>query len=494
MLIAFFAGALAAFGHAPVSFPFATLVGLAIALFLHLRAGRAHVFWISGAFGFGYFALSLHWIVEPFLVDPWRHGWMAPFAILFLAAGMALFWALAAWLASRLAATGWAAITAWVLCLSIAEMARTYVLTGFPWALIGHIWIGWPVMHLAALVGALGLTLFTLIIPALFVGFWERNKAGVVVPAVILGAAFSLGSAQTDTPVQTGPQVTVRLIQPNAPQHLKWHPDHVLEFFERALEFTAAVADQRPDLIIWPETSVPSLLHNADVAFERITKAANGASVVLGIQRRDGARQFNSLVHLSPYGTVSGIYDKHHLVPFGEYVPAGDFAARFGVRAFAAQQGYGYSPGPGAQVIDLGMAGKALPLICYEAVFPQDVNAAPERPDFLLQITNDAWFGDWAGPRQHLAQARLRAIEQGLPMVRAANTGISAVITAQGEVTSSVALNTSGFVDVPLPRPAKPTLYSRTGDWPFLVLFGLAFLALLFRRKQFPIDGKPTED
>ena len=206
---------------------------------------------------------------------------------------------------------------------------------------------------------------------------------------------------------------------------------------------------------------------------------------MLGIQRYEGMRLMNSAVLIGPDGKPRALYDKHHLVPFGEYVPFGDYMARFGIYGFAASEGQGYSGGPGPALMDFGpRLGMGLPLICYEAVFAHDVNAAPTRPDFLVQITNDGWFGEISGPYQHLVQARFRAIEQGLPMVRVANTGVSAVIDAEGRVTAEIALNTAGWIDAPLPAAKPKTLYARTGDAPvaFLILFSLISSFVLRRR------------
>ena len=189
------------------------------------------------------------------------------------------------------------------------------------------------------------------------------------------------------------------------------------------------------------------------------------------------------MVVLGPEGGVEQVYDKHHLVPFGEYIPLARLFNRIGVFGLAQRVPEGYSPGPGPKLLDFGPLGRALPLICYEAVFAHDVNAAPARPDFLIQITNDAWFGNGAGPRQHLAQARMRAIEQGLPLARAANTGISAMIDPHGRVLAALALNEAGFIDAALPLPLPPTPYSRTGDLP-LALFLLAALGLAVPGKR----------
>jgi apolipoprotein N-acyltransferase len=268
----------------------------------------------------------------------------------------------------------------------------------------------------------------------------------------------------------------VRLVQPNAPQHQKWHPDLRWDFVRRAMGFNAQ--GPRPDMIIWPETAVPQLLNYAEDTLEAILEQAPGVPLLLGIQREEGGAYFNSAALISADGSAGQVYDKAHLVPFGEYVPFGDLMARFGFHGLASQAGAGYAAGPGARLMDLPI-GKALPLICYEAVFPQDVNAAPDRPDMLVQITNDAWFGTRSGPYQHLVQARMRAAEQGLPMLRAANTGISGVIDPYGRLGPSLPLGEAGYVDVILPAALPATPYSGTGDWPVLILLlGLAGAAL----------------
>ncbi|WP_373051397.1 apolipoprotein N-acyltransferase, partial [Thalassovita aquimarina] len=288
-----------------------------------------------------------------------------------------------------------------------------------------------------------------------------------------LAGLFAGGSWLATTGPAPRAAPVVRLVQPNAPQHQKWDPEFIPTFFRRTVEATAAAP--RPDLIVWPETSVPVYLEYADETLAVIAGAAKGVPVILGAQRAEGQRIYNAAAVLDSSGAVTQVYDKHHLVPFGEYMPFGDLLAGFGIHGLAANEGAGFSAGPGPRLFDLGALGTALPLICYEAVFPQDVAGAPERPGFLLQITNDAWFGRFSGPYQHLAQARLRAIEQGLPMARVANTGVSAVIDARGRVTGSLPLGQAGWIDLPLPAPAAPTIYARIGD-----LFAAAAILLLF--------------
>jgi apolipoprotein N-acyltransferase len=210
--------------------------------------------------------------------------------------------------------------------------------------------------------------------------------------------------------------------------------------------------------------------------------------VVLGIRRFEGRRIFNSLAVIEPGGVVREVYDKHHLVPFGEFMPFGDFLATIGIYGLASNEGQGYSAGPGARLIDLGPLGRALPLICYEGVFARDLRAAPGRANVIVLITNDAWFGRISGPYQHLAQARLRSAEMGLPMIRVANTGVSAMIDATGRITEAIALGEAGWRDAALPPPLPETLYARLGDGPMLLIYG-ALLALSLSRNRRRADA-----
>lgn len=492
LILAVVAGGAGAMGLAPLGLWPAALIGFACLPAFLIMAGSWREAALCGwAFGLGWFLHAMVWIIEPFLVDVARHGWMAPFALIFLAGGLALFWGAAAALAWVAAQRPGRRALALVFTLTLAEVARGYVLTGLPWAAPAQVWVNTPVALLLAWIGPQGLTFVTVglaILPgaALCLRIARGWALSAAVPALALLAAALLAQAHAPEITETGK--TVRLVQPNAPQHQKWHPDYALGFFTRQLTFTRASGEAaRPDLIVWPETAVPALLNHAGSALDQMAEAAAGVPLVFGIQRTEGARFFNSLVLLDGNGTVAGVYDKHHLVPFGEYVPLGNLAARLGLRGFAAQEGDGYSPGPGPRTLPLDGIGQALPLICYEAVFPQDVTAAPDRPDLLLQITNDAWFGAHSGPYQHLAQARMRAIEQGLPMVRVANTGISAMIDPLGRITQALPLGEAGFVDAALPAPLPPTLYARMGDGPVVALIlglGLALRTTGRRRRR----------
>jgi len=480
-------GVLAATGQVPLALWPLSLAGFTGALLLHRAAPwpRAAA-WRGWAFGVGYFTACLFWIVEPFRVDASATLWMAPFALVFLTGGLALFWVAACWLAARLQLGS----LGWVAAMLGGEMLRARLFSGFPWALPGYIWSETPVAQLAAAGGPWLLTLLTLGAAA---GAARTIRAARAWPAIAaalaVAGAWAYGAARLQQPAPIETDHIVRLVQPNAPQHMKWDPAHAPGWYQRQIDYTKAAplgdGQPRPGLIVWPETAIATWMQTGvpNGYVEEMAEAAQGARIVFGINREAGLRAYNSAFVIGPDGTVADVYDKHLLVPFGEYIPAGWLIGPLGFRAFTQEAGYGFSPGPGPALLDLGPAGVALPLICYEAIFPRALRAGA-RPDFLLHLTNDAWFGTLAGPQQHFAQARMRAIEQGLPMIRVANTGISGVIGARGTVRTMLPLGTAGWVDAAIPGALPATPYARWGDMPALILLaGLALIAWLTRRR-----------
>lgn len=475
-ILAFGLGAVAALGQAPWGFWWATIAGLAGLIWLLGRqSGARPAFWTGLAAGTGYFGLALSWIVEPFLIDVARHGWMAPFALVGLSVGLSLFWAASAALAAILPRPA----PGFVATFVAMEWLRGVILTGFPWAMVGHVWIGTPVDQLASALGPSGLSLLTLALAALAIRWRGR---GAVAATMLLVAAAGFGQWRLSQPLPEPRAQTLRLVQPNAEQALKWDDALAEAFLDRLLTLTAAGTPA--DLTIWPETAVPYMLEYAPEVADMVVAASGGRPVAAGIQREEAGRYYNSLRVLEGTGTEVARYDKAHLVPFGEYMPLGDLAYDwFGIRAFAAQAGATYSAGPGPAVLDLGPLGRVLPLICYEVIFPRAINAATVRADWILQITNDAWFGIRTGPFQHFAQARLRAIEQGLPLVRVANTGITAVIDARGRVTDQLPFGVMATLDTKVPGALPPTIYNRWGDGPVLLLLAALALATFLRRR-----------
>lgn len=479
-------GAVAGLGQVPFALPLATVA--ALLLVMHLAAEGRLGFWRGWAFGAGYAVLTLHWIVEPFLVEPERTGWLAPLGLLAMAGGFGLFWAVPFWLTRRLGLGPLGLAALW----TGAEMVRALALTGFPWVLVGHIWSETPLAQLAAFVGVHGLTLLTLLATALLAS--PRLPVTLrLLPVPLLAAGWVLLGPGPAPDIQ-GP--LVRIVQPNIPQAEKWDPELVPVHHQRLIDLSRGT--QPADLVVWPETAPSDLLEWAGPLLAVATQAAGGAPLATGIARADEeGRYFNSLAVVDETGRVGNLYDKAHLVPFGEYMPFRETLSRWGLRGVAEFQGLGFQAGLGAALVDIPGIGLARPLICYEGIFAEEIGPAEtgseqtgqDRPRLLLLVTNDAWFGNFAGPQQHLALGRLRAIEQGLPMVRSANTGISAMIDGKGRVMASLPLNQAGAIEAALPPVLAPTLYARMGDAPImLLLLALGILARLGPERRRGLD------
>lgn len=437
-------------------------------------------------FGFGHFLCGTYWIGAALLTDASRFGWMVAPAVIGLSAGFALFPAIAA-LAVRLCRLrGIWRIVGLAVAWTAVEWLRGHILTGFPMNLIGTTWtISDGMIQIAALTGAYGLSFITVLAaasPAAFADPAPGNPAPVakrpwLFPAACLllligiwvGGTVRLSLAEPG--VASGP--IVRIVQANIPQRLKWRDGARERGLVKHVRLSAADGRTQPDVILWPEAAVPFFL-SSDGALRAMLGGIvpPGGLLITGAPRRgrDGSGApalWNSLHAMDRGGRVLATYDKHHLVPFGEFVPLRNV---LGLSKIV----YGetdYSRGPGPQTIHLPGLPSFSPLICYEAIFPGQVVDDDDRPDLLLNITNDGWFGQTAGPHQHFQAARLRAVEEGLPLIRAANTGISAVIDGHGRVVRRLGLGKEGIIDAHIPTPlAGTTPYSRAGDWIVLAV------------------------
>ncbi len=467
LALAFAAGAVLATVNAPWSFAPSLFFGIPVLALLHVGAASkrraALIGWLGGV---GYFGLTFFWIIEPFQVDAARHGWIAPFALMLMAGGFGGYWAIAFGAARR--GSPWALGIFWAL----AELGRSYIFTGFPWALIGYGWLETPVAQVASVLGPHGLSFATLLAIILMTEYLRRNYRaaiyGIALTLALVGGGFALN--QRVVPDREAPTI-VRLIQPNAAQALKWLPEFAQVFYDRQIGLMETETEPMPDIVIWPETAVTFVAHDRPDLLQQMAASAKGAVVVFGTRLRDAAGNwYNGLYVIDQLGFVIDDYAKHHLVPYGEYVPMPWLLKLIGLEAMTGQ---GWTPGAGEKIISPPGLPAFLPMICYETIFPQHAMIDGQRPDWLVQVTNDAWYGTFSGPYQHLDLARARAIEQGLPLARSANTGVSAMIDPKGNVIARIGLNQMGFVDAALPGALPPTLYSRTGDWPIMILLFL---------------------
>ena len=433
-------------------------------------------------FGFGHHLFGLYWITEAILIEAARFWWLVPLAVPMIAAVLAVFTAIPAGVA-RLAAPGWrragALAGAWVL----SDIARQFVLTGFPWNLWGSVWavpgvLGDVFIQPASLIGVQGLSLFTLLLACTPALSWRFRAAGLALFAAWAG--FGLVRLGAVEPPLTG--VTVILVQGNVAQGQKWNRDLARNIFGRYLDMTAtalAQAGPGPKAVVWPETAVPYLLEQDPNARASITQVTGDTpALVGGVRFGEDGRPRNDLFALLGGGTIGMRYDKWHLVPFGEYQP--DWLPL----PIQVVPGGGFAPGGGPQTLHVPGLPPVGPLICYEAIFGSEIIDRADRPAWLLNVTNDAWFGNSAGPRQHLAAARMRAAEEGLPLLRAANTGISAAFDSRGRELGRIGLNQTGTLRIALPGALPVTVFARYGLWPPGLLAAILLALTLFTRAR----------
>ncbi len=488
----------------PFVFGYAVLLG-AIAR-APTPASAAFAAW---AWALGYHVVGLHWIANAMLVNAGAHAWLIPFANLGLPAILAGFTAAAGYLAHRLFGSGIALWTGFAALFVAGEWVRGHTATGFPWNLPAATLDGWLVfLQPASLVGAYGLSVGVVLVASAPTLWFDRSVArrarlGASSFALLLvlaaggwGAARVAGVPDVDDPAGRVPGVVVRIVQGNVPQADKWNPQLKPEHLGRYLELSRGdragsvrspglAESPTPTLVIWPETAVARLLGRDPRITRSLARAAPaGGSLIFGApraaNRNGGIVVHNSLFAVSSEAGKLWHYDKAHLVPFGEYVPLRSVLPIEPI----VQSRRDFTPGPGPRTLPVQGAPPVSPLICYEVIFPGAVTDPENRPGWLLNATNDAWFGPHSGPHQHLAIARLRAIEEGLPMVRAANTGISVVIDPVGRILAQLGVEETGNIDSTLPRALPATAFSVFHDLPFSLMVVLLILISAYARSR----------
>lgn len=454
-------------------------------------------------FGFGYFLAGLYWVGYAFLVDAKTFGWLLPFAVTALPAGLAIFTAAGFALARLIWPRGAVRIFAFAVALTIAEWLRGHILSGFPWNSYGYALTGpLALAQSASILGLWGLTFLALAIfaaPATLADeqFSLRRRAiPLAAGAVLLAVMAGYGAWRlAQNPTRMVDNVRLRIMQPNLPQDEKFNyaarhriMRHYLTLSDRATgPQNAGLRDVTH--LIWPESAFPFFLTREGEAMAQIAELLpQGSVLITGAARaadqssNDRLRAYNSVYVIDHDGSVLSVYDKVHLVPFGEYLPFQAALERLGFMQLTKLPG-GFLSGDRNRSYQLPGAPRMLPLICYEIIFPGAVVPKGERPGWLLNVTNDAWFGISTGPYQHFQQARVRAIEEGLPLVRAANNGISAVVDPLGRIVAQLPLGAEGVVDSGLPRAITPTIYARFGD-SLAIMMIAAFLIIVMRYRS----------
>ncbi len=454
-------------------------------------------------FGLGYFVPGLYWIGYAFLVDAQTFAWLMPFAVLGLPAYLALFPAFGFAVARLIWTKDGSRVIALAASLTASEWLRGHVLTGFPWNAFGYaLTKPLALAQAASLIGLWGLTFLSVAIfasPAVLIDGSSRGRRpwiGPVMALLLLVAMGIFGSVRLSLqPTATVANVKLRIMQPNLQQDAKFNYSAKAEVMQKYLTLSDRASGPQStgvrdaSILIWPESAFPFFLtREADAMAQIDDLLPQGTILITGSVRAPDlppgtkiTRAYNSIYAIDHDGSVLSVYDKLHLVPFGEYLPFQDWMEKLGFVQLTKVQG-GFIAGTRRRTMEIPNAPRALPLICYETIFPGEVAARGDRPGWIVNLTNDGWFGISTGPYQHLQQARLRAIEQGLPLVRAANTGISAVIDPMGRIVARLGLGVEGVLDSSLPAAIAPTVYARSGDIPTAMIVAASLIFVIRRR------------
>ncbi len=539
-LIAFGAGALGALAMAPFDLFPALALTMTAAIWLIDGSGRAAGAASSRAsilrsalsaagdgwwLGFGYFVAGLWWLGAAFLVEADQFAWALPLGVLGLPAGLAFFTGFGFFLSRLLWSSGSARLFALAAGLGASEWLRGIVLTGFPWndfgmALGGNL----ALAQVSAITGLHGLTFIAIVLaasPAVLTdtvalekprpGRLRLLKHPLGLACAVLAGLAAFGAVRlAGNPTAFSVQTRLRVMQPNLPQDTKFRPENKNAILDHYIRLSGSTSAEHPNglatvtHLIWPESAFPFILSRDAEALARIgSRIPRGAYLMTGAARAEPPRQnsstrnanraiyYNSIHVIESGGAIADTYDKVHLVPFGEYLPLASVLETLRLRQFVHIPG-GFDAGARARLLAVPGLPVIAPLICYESIFTGEVvpsNTGTERPGAMLNVTNDGWFGRTPGPYQHLAMARLRAIEEGLPLIRAANTGISAVVDSYGRIVAHLELGSAGVLDSRLPLPGPPTPFSR---WPLVGPGFLGFLCLagalaLQRRRHLPV-------
>ncbi|MER9349585.1 apolipoprotein N-acyltransferase [Mesorhizobium sp. M0011] len=474
-LVAFLAGAFAVLGQAPYDFFAACFVSFPLlvwlldgatgeasgSLFQRLRPAFAVGWW----FGFGYFLAGLWWIGSALLVEADSFAWALPFAVVGIPFMLAFFYGFAAIVARLLWSNDIGRIAALAFGFGLAEWLRDFLFTGFPWNAVGYAAMPVPLLmqsvSVTGMIGMNALAVFVFALPALLAAR-RHLRLGAALFVVLAAAHVGFGYVRLAAPEPPASRsLDVRIVQPAVDLSEKWDASVRDRIFAVLMGLSAKAPDpghQKPQLILWPETSVPFLFTERPDALTALGDMLGpGQMLIAGVVREEGgsaanadSRYYNSVVAIDDKGEIADAVDKVHLVPFGEYLPFADLLQRFGIEQLVAGP-MSFAAGNERHAITLPDGIRALPFICYEVIFPDLVAVDAASAQLIVNVTNDAWFGDTPGPYQHFRQAQIRAVENGLPLVRAANNGISAVVDPRGRIVDALAIDARGAIDAHIP-------------------------------------------
>ncbi len=460
-------------------------------LILIQRVKLTHALTLGWSFGFGYFLVALHWIGYAFFVNASTDLWMMPFAVGGLAAFLAIYWGLAVALTRHFSAKGFEPVFLAPVFFTAMEYLRGHLFSGFAWAAPGLAVDGMGgLSQLAYLVGMEGLTFLILLWASAIFSLLQGKRLLPLMVLALLPVSWGWGEWRlAQTPTQFSETVFVRIVQPNLSEDDEWRSKNARLIFDRLLALSAQPSQLTKQIthIIWPESVVPFLIDESPNALSEVGQMLGENRILMtGAVRRSEtdpkADYFTSVLVIDGNSKVIGHYDKSHLVPGGEFLPLAWLLEPLGFRQVVSLP-ESFKAGKGPESLRIPGAGLVGAQVCYEATFPRETVDPLNRPDWLVNVTNDGWFGQSTGPWQHLAQFRLRTIEQGLAGVRSANTGVSAILDPFGRYLVKSPLDVEAVYDGPLPLSLAPGVYARFGDYVLLSLILIGLLLAFTTRK-----------
>ena len=487
-------GCLFGLGHEPFNAPMIAFLSLPLTGFfwVNYTKNNSQSFFFGYFLGLGYFGLTFAWIINPFLIEFDNNFWVATAGFTIFVGFLASFWGLAfylSFLATQRIESKREKVLIFSICLVLMELTRSYIFTGFPWGIVAYAWMDSPAIIFVSWLGPYWFSAIILILGCtIFYPTFITFSSGVVILFSFLYGAFGNNYELEDS--HKDKFFTVRIVQPNIKQREKWKKENENKNLNILLNLSEK--NPHPDLVIWPETSVAWLPEeNSDKLTNIVTKIK--APLILGGLRvnREKKEIFNSAFLIDKYGKIVSVYDKSYLVPFGEYFPFTRFLGYINFFGKHKLLSNGFSSGKGLKVTDKISVPPFVTLICYESLFSNEIIGKVSNAKWLVNITNDAWFGKKGGPSQHLAISRMRALENNLPLVRVANTGISAKVNKFGKLTKYIPVDKRGFVDVKINREEKikNSLYNKMGKniSSYLLLLSLISILVhyLILRKRF---------
>jgi apolipoprotein N-acyltransferase len=480
--LSFFLGGLVALALPPLYIIPAAIIGFSAHLYqLSVCANKKQAFWLGWWFGWGYFTAGLYWIAIALTVDMAQFWWMIPFAIFGIPAILAFYTALVSLITFVIPRNGWQKVIVFAILWTVAEMLRGYLFTGFPWNLVGYIWaVSDNMLQITSITGILGLSLVTVLAFAMPFTIEKSGYKPTIITFAVLIFIWLGGAVRLSGELVAPTDKMVRIVQGNIKQDDKWDTDLRADIVHKYINMSRSPGLDKITAVVWPESAIPYFVEPGSSLLKVVKDAApphgyllTGSMHAEHLEHDFIGKMWNSFHIIDHDGKIAAVYDKHHLVPFGEYMP---FREILPIEKITGGMG-DFESGNGAVTLQVEDLPGISPLICYEAIFSGAVTDKNSSPQLMINVTNDAWYGNSSGPYQHFNMVRVRAVEEGIPLIRAANTGISGVIDAYGRVVAKTNLGEDKVLDEYIPSSiGNKTIYNRFGYsiiWMFLLFGGI---------------------